>query len=71
MCAISINYVKEFVESDDFQELQKRVHIIDEDYRRKWCQTALTERIDFYKAKNIRTIFEKFLIFVILPEMFW
>ncbi|XP_043470179.1 uncharacterized protein LOC122503626 [Leptopilina heterotoma] len=47
-------------ESDDFVKLKQPVHIIDEDFKQLWCNSALKERISFYEKTDVRTIFETF-----------
>ncbi|XP_024871903.1 uncharacterized protein LOC112454637 [Temnothorax curvispinosus] len=48
------------LESSELQELLKKVEIIDNDFRQKWCHTALTERVEFYKTSDLKTILNKF-----------
>ncbi|XP_071578597.1 uncharacterized protein [Temnothorax nylanderi] len=47
------------LESSELQEVLKKVEIIDNDFRQKWCHTALTERVEFYKTSDLKTILNK------------
>ena len=56
---IKLIFLEKLKDSDDFREIQQLVDIIDEDYKKKWIQTAFEERIEFYKNSSIKDIFEK------------
>lgn len=42
------------------QVLKERVDIIHEDYVKKWRETALNERVEFYAQNELHKIFETF-----------
>lgn len=48
------------METDEFRSLQTlQVEVVDENFIRKWTDTAFDERVDFYKKNPINKIYEK------------